>query len=406
MNSSPHPLTIVIAPMRRSLSTTLSLLLGFVVFSPAVPGQTVYPTGTTIWIAGATDDGFTLYETADRTIQLIDMDGTVVNSWVSPTPGNLIHTVNPLDDGKILVFDGPTGGPNGGAHTCLELDYDGTVLWSYTLPAWTQATTTLHHDSERLDNGNTLLLLRQEVSLPQYNVEPFEDDVILEVDPAGNMVWLWNLRDHATELGLSLDQLAVIRDTAGDWAHANSIDVIPPNNHADPAFAEGNIVISLRFTNTIAIIDKSTGSIVWRVGAEEDHLTWGQHWPHMIELGLPGEGNIIVFDNGSGSGYLEPGMAPGFSAVEEIDPVTKTVVWSYREGFPFRFWSNIVSGAHRLSNGNTLICSGVKGRLFEVQTDGTIVWEYMTPFSVPAGNGINSIVYRAYRLPYSWVPIP
>ena len=79
------------------------------------------------------------------------------------------------------------------------------------------------------------------------------------------------------------------------------------------------------------------------------------------------------------------------------------MVWSYSEGF--RFWSNIVSGAQRLPNGNTFICSGVKGRMFEVKPDGAIVWEYMNPYSVPQGpNGTNSLVYRAYRVPYSWVP--
>ena len=53
----------------------------------------------------------------------------------------------------------------------------------------------------------------------------------------------------------------------------------------------------------------------------------------------------------------------------------------------------------RLPNGNTLICSGVKGRLFEVDVAGTIVWEYMSPFG-------NRTVYRAYRVDYSWLQGP
>ena len=95
----------------------------------------------------------------------------------------------------------------------------------------------------------------------------------------------------------------------------------------------------------------------------------------MIEQGLPGAGNILVFDNGSGTGYAARRRAPGRSSIQEIDPVTKSVVWSYSDGF--RFWSNIVSGAQRLPNGNTFICSGVKGRMFEVKPDGAIVWEYV-----------------------------
>jgi hypothetical protein len=34
---------------------------------------------------------------------------------------------------------------------------------------------------------------------------------------------------------------------------------------------------------------------------------------------------------------------------------------------------------------------------------GAIVWEYVSPFFTDAQNASNR-VYRAYRLPYSWVP--
>ena len=33
----------------------------------------------------------------------------------------------------------------------------------------------------------------------------------------------------------------------------------------------------------------------------------------------------------------------------------------------------------RLPNGDTLICDGINGTLFEVTTDGQIVWEYVNP---------------------------
>ena len=68
----------------------------------------------------------------------------------------------------------------------------------------------------------------------------------------------------------------------------------------------------------------------------------------------------------------------------------------------FDFNSFICSGAQRLDNGNTLICECTKGRLFEVTVDGDIVWEYM---NAPGEVGRRSNgVYRAYRLPYEWIP--
>jgi hypothetical protein len=40
--------------------------------------------------------------------------------------------------------------------------------------------------------------------------------------------------------------------------------------------------------------------------------------------------------------------------------------------------------------------------MFEVTTEGRIVWEYMFPLF--AGANASNAVYRAYRLPYGWIP--
>ena len=110
----------------------------------------------------------------------------------------------------------------------------------------------------------------------------------------------------------------------------------------------------------------------------------GQHHAHFIPKGLPGAGNLLVFDNGGSSGYGEPsGIAPrgtgayarANSRVLEIDPVTLALVWSYTAGA--QFFSTNISGAQRLPNGNTLITEGAGGRVFEVTSDRQIVWEFM-----------------------------
>jgi hypothetical protein len=128
----------------------------------------------------------------------------------------------------------------------------------------------------------------------------------------------------------------------------------------------------------------------------------------MIPKGLPGAGDLLLFDNGGASGYGAPSpIAPDgqgiyardSSRVLEIDPVTLEVVWSYKA---FHFYSMNISGAQRLPNGNTLITEGASGRIFEVTPGNKIVWEFMNPPSEGRG-GLNS-VYRAYRIPYSWIP--
>jgi hypothetical protein len=133
----------------------------------------------------------------------------------------------------------------------------------------------------------------------------------------------------------------------------------------------------------------------------------GQHHAHLIPKGLPGEGNLLVFDNGGSSGYGFDtpiarngygGLARANSRVLEIDPVKLELVWSYAPGDAF-FATNI-SGAQRLPNGNTLITEGPTGRVFEVTPQKKIVWEYINP----SPTGARNAVYRAYRLPYEWIP--
>lgn len=93
----------------------------------------------------------------------------------------------------------------------------------------------------------------------------------------------------------------------------------------------------------------------------------------------------------------------------------KDIVWQYDascSGKPFwTFFSSFISSARRLPNGNTLICEGMNGRLFQVTSDGDIVWEYVNPYfgqwadhNVESGGNLSNWVFRAQPIPYDWVP--
>jgi hypothetical protein len=183
----------------------------------------------------------------------------------------------------------------------------------------------------------------------------------------------------------------------------------------DARFDPQHVIISSRQANVVAIVARD-GSIAWRLGpdfTETPELRAirqiiGQHHAHVIPKGLPGAGNMLIFDNGGAAGYGPPnGIAPAGSGVVaratsrvlEIDPVTLELVWSYTAG---QFYSSNISGAQRLPNGNTLVTEGAGGRLFEATADGDIVWEYMNPLF--GGGQRSNGVYRAYRLPYGWLP--
>ena len=203
-----------------------------------------------------------------------------------------------------------------------------------------------------------------------------------------------------------------------DWFHINSATYVGPNrwfDAGDQRFAPNNVIISSRQSSVIAIIDRS-GAVVWQIGPDFDRTPEerairqiiGQHHAHVIPEGLPGAGNVMIFDNGGSSGYGAPSpialngtgiYARATSRVVEINPVTLELVWSYNGP---NFFATNISGAQRLANGNTLVTEGPGGRLFEVTTEGEIVWEYIHPVFSGA-RGSNS-VYRAYRVPYDWIP--
>ena len=88
----------------------------------------------------------------------------------------------------------------------------------------------------------------------------------------------------------------------------------------------------------------------------------------------------------------------GSPAKLEIDPATKKEVWAYQANPVMSFYSHHISGAERLDSGNTLICEGSSGHIFEVTPDGDTVWEYVNPRLDKsfAGEDVNW-VFRAFR---------
>lgn len=291
------------------------------------------------------------------------------------------------------------------------------------------------------ESGNTLILCHETIHNHKISDKQLLDDVFVEVDWEGNIVWEWRMSEYFRELGFSQAAKNVLfsnpnqhftkNGELGDWMHVNSMSTLGPNkwyDQGDERFHPDNIIWDAREANIMAITDKKTGKIVWKIGpdfTESKELRKigqiiGQHHCHMIPKGLPGEGNILLFDNGGWAGYGLPDRMSmdgtkvdirDHSRVLEIDPVTLKVVWSYigsdsEVGMMAMinnttFYSQLISAAQRLPNGNTLITEGCFCRLFEVTPEKEIVWEYRAPFDHQTRS---PYIYRAYRYPYDYVP--
>jgi hypothetical protein len=434
------------SPIRGVASPLLSIAALAIGFSTplALAEPSIFPTGVTIYDAKLAYNSYVVFAAPDHKTRLIDMGGAVVRQWeYAGFPSEILDpAVTGGKKGHLLVqlstIEGGGAGvvPNMPAEfnnkTIGELDWDGKTVWEWGKDA-PGGGARQHHDWFRLATGNTLVLANSYHPIPGFTLPNLLDDIIYEVTPAGKIVWQWAASDHLTEVGWTPEQLALVKQAKNpDYLHFNNMTPLGPNkwfDAGDKRFAPDNILIDSRNANFIAIIDRKTGKIVWTLGPNfpETKLSGqvprpvdqisGQHDAHLIEPGLPGAGNLIVFDNQGEGGY--PAAALGVnsgSRILEIDPVKKEIVWQYtgentgRAGWTFS--STFISSARRLPNGNTLIDEGMNGRFFQITPEGKIVWEYVSPYfaQTPVGGTtlkglVNSNwVYRAQPVPYDWVP--
>jgi hypothetical protein len=412
----------------------------------------VYPTGTTIYKPDMAWSGYTIFSTIEEQgAALIDMNGNLLRQFKEitavPSPARILP-------GGYVVGGNVPREPHQESIAMIQIDWEGREVWRFdrTEEVKTEDEKTvwagrLHHDWQREGNpvgyyapgmdpetrrGRTLILAHKNVTKPEITDKLLEDDYIIEVSWDGEILWDWLASDHVDEFGFSEDARNAIyrsvnvhkeRKTA-DWLHINAMSYIGPNrwyDEGDERFHPDNILVSAREASFMAIIGRD-GSIVWRLGPDytltkatsELGQIIGQHNPHIIPKGLPGAGNLMVFDNGGAAGYgwANPATPNGRNALRrdssrvlEINPVTLEKVWEYSiSGIEhFRFFSFYVSNAQRLPNGNTMINEGAGGRIFEVTKEGEIVWEYISPF-FGEENPTRNTIYRAHRVPYDWIP--
>jgi hypothetical protein len=377
----------------------------------------------------------------DTTTYLIDNSANVIRSWASDyTPGNSVYlrsTGHLLRTGAVGNSTFPTGGGGG---IVQEFSWCGDLLWEFEHSTDQYV---LHHDIEPMPSGNVLMIaweLKTQAEALATGRDPgllgtsgLYPDKIIEVRPtgpnSGEIVWQWHVWDHLVQdydaarpnFGVVADHPELIDLNHADgpnpsWSHVNSVDY---NADLD------QILLSARGFSEFWIIDHSTttaeaaghtggnsgmgGDLLYRwgnpatyaAGSANDQQLFVQHDAHWIAADLPGAGNILVFNNGDGRPDGD------YSSVDEITPPvnpdgTYTLVpgaaygpaapvWSYIADPPASFYADHISGAQRLANGNTLICDGPSGHVFEVTNAGDVIWEYTH------GGGPATQIFRCER---------
>jgi len=372
--------------------------------------------------------GYTLFAPKHNHITyLLNNEGQYVHSWKSEyEPGQVVHL---LPNGHMiracmLRVQGGTGGGEGGR--IEEYDWDGKLVWEFDHATRDYQ---LHHDLKPLPNGHILALMVERKTREQAMAVGFQSDMmredylvpdaLVEIEPirpkGGKIVWEWHVWDHL------IQDFDKSKPNCGDVAAHPELVYVNCNGRAVPAFWNhmnsfdynaklDQIVLSVRGCNEIWILDHSTtikeaaghtggksgqgGDLIYRWGNPaayqrgtlQDKQLVQQHDAQWIPDGYPGAGHMTIFNNGYDRGWSSvveivlPMAANGRYTLEAGKAYGPTKpVWHYEAKNRTDFFSSEISGAHRLRNGNTLICGGIVGNLFEVTPAGEMVWQYVNP---------------------------
>ena len=334
------------------------------------------------------------------TARVVELDGSPVHSWTidwfeiwpdanhlperfqpKQQPGTNTHGVAIMDNGD-LVFNFDYLG-------LVRLDLCGDVVWR--VPYQT-------HHSLFVDEGTGHIwvsgLRFHETPVPALpnHVPPFYEPIVLELSPEGGILQEISVIDVLVQNNLhgllymqSFNDVLIGRAaTTGDTLHLNDVETFPAGME-EGVFSRGDIMISLRNIHSVFVFDPESKDILYSKIGEFS----AQHDPDFLD------GNTIsVFDNN----FVSGDKAPQESRVVILDARTNQgeVHFQGNEEHPFYTFK---MGKHQwLPNGNLLLTESTKGRAFEIDRSGQVVWQFVNLIEEPGWVGL---LDEAQRLPPS-----
>ena len=382
-----------------------------------------------------------IYPERQTNAYLINQCGEIVHTWQDENPLSRPGAVAYLlENGNLLRAKSEMGAfSSGGGGGIIELvNWENEVLWRFE----TQPLGYLqHHDIHAMPNGNILMLVTKSTELEaivelgfdtiQNNQDNLFFESIWEVNPNTNeIVWQWHSKDHLIqEFDSTKSNYGTVKEHPElidinyhafafgrpDWMHANSIDY---NAELD------QVMISVRNFNEIWIIDHSTttqeaasheggvsgvgGDLLYRWGnpaayqrgTVDNQKAFRQHDAQWIDDFVDGnyyfKGDIALYNNAVGDGLslgqiLRPIWNENSKSYEFIDSTYAPSVFGKTFSHPdtSKNFSTAASSIQILGNGHVVMCAARQGFSFELNPEGEVVWEYVTPlrngFPVPQG---------------------
>ena len=349
--------------------------------------------------------------------------------------------------------------PVGAAGTVQLLDWDSNIVWEYEMDV--PGKHVFHHDVDYMPNGNILAIAYTGFSPEEARAMGWDGvfpadaetvwlDKVVELQPnlddgSTEIVWQWNSWDHlvqdkfpdranfgdvesaAGKIDINYLREGYVLFIGGQMQHVNSVDY---NTELD------QIVLSSAAYGELWFIDHGTtmaeaagdsggrygrgGDLIYRwgnpsttrSGTLDDATLYWQHDARWITEGLPGAGNLLVYNNGTKrklDGTFDPELGMDFEnsytdLLEVRLPVRADgsydtgrepeLVWSWNLDAEEDYFSPFMSGWDRLPNGNTIFVNGHNKQIIEVTPAGERVLDYMVPE--------NGRKYRVYKYPVDY----
>jgi hypothetical protein len=335
-------------------------------------------------------DGYTLctfasHHREDHHAYLFNMRGKAVHQWAMPF--NKVwpepeHVRAPVQDAHVNFF-GTQLLPNGDllvtyysqsdwayGYGLIKLDKDSNLLWSY--PA------RVHHDIAVAEDG-TIYGVQQEIiyEMPpglQRIPTPCLVDYLVRLSVDGKVLGeplslLQAFRDspyaplltaleepgHDLPAGMTLTE--AVDDSHKHDVHTNSVQVLSQRLAACfPRFQAGQVLVSIRNMDTLAVVDLECHRVVWAVQGP---------WRRQHDAQFLDNGHLLLFDNHG---------SPLGSRVLEYNLETQGFPWFYVGENSTPFYTDNRGQCQRLPNGNTLVVNSRQSEIREVTPDKELVW--------------------------------
>lgn len=324
-------------------------------------------TGVTRYNRDKSYEGLTFFSNQETKAFLMDNNGNVIHEWGLPfgevwpeprharmfEPDKLVYWRHAwlFPNGDVLaIYEGSFQTPYGVG--MAKVNKDSELIWKSEVNG--------HHDMDIDEDGNIYVLKHDYVRNEQTRL-PFIRDGIAVLSPEGSTLMEVDLYQKLLDSGFG----NILDLEYDDPMHANNLELLDEGIAGKfPMFNKGDILISLRNPDAVFVLDGKTFEPKW----DMQGVSVMQHDPDFLDNGM-----IRIFDNQGNRG--KPG---GVSRLIDIDPSSNSIVWEYTGTEQEPFATLMRGSQQQLPGGNVLITESNNGRLFEITSEGEVVWEYVS----------------------------